>query len=140
VSRVLFGIESILDSFRKEIEMVTKRKLGRGKVRVTFTMPKLEGVKQLFLVGDFNNWSVAETPMTRAADETWSAAVTLESGHRYQYRYFADNQVWHNDWAADAYVTNSFGSENSVVDLEEAPPAPPKPKKKSPAAKKPAKA
>ena len=29
--------------------MVTKRKLGRGKVRTTFTMPKLEGVKQALL-------------------------------------------------------------------------------------------
>jgi 1,4-alpha-glucan branching enzyme len=119
--------------------MVTKRKLGRGKIRVTFTMPKLEGVKQLFLVGDFNNWSVAETPMVRAADETWSVALTLEAGHSYQYRYFADNQVWHNDWAAEAYVTNSFGTENSVVTLEEAPAPAAAPKKKA-AAKKSAKA
>ena len=117
--------------------MVTKRNLGRGKVRVTFTMPKLEGARQLFLVGDFNNWSVAETPMTRAADETWSVALTLESGRSYEYRYFADNQVWHNDWAADAYVTNSFGIENSVVTLEAAAPA--APKKKSAAPKKTAK-
>jgi 1,4-alpha-glucan branching enzyme len=99
--------------------MITKRNLGRGRVRVTFTMPKLEGVKQLFLVGDFNNWSVSETPLTRAADETWSVALTLDSGRRYQYRYFADNQVWHNDWAADFYVMNTFGTENSVVSLEE---------------------
>ena len=46
--------------------MLTKRKLGRGKVRVTFTMPKLEGVKQLFLVGDFNNWSVASRQREKA--------------------------------------------------------------------------
>ena len=124
--------------------MLTKRKLGRGKTRVTFTMPKLDGVKQLFLVGDFNNWSVAANPLARADDETWSAALSLESGRKYEYRYFADNQVWHNDWAADGYVVNSFGTENSVLDLEEtAPAAPasaPAPKKKSAAAKKAAKA
>jgi 1,4-alpha-glucan branching enzyme len=120
--------------------MLTKRKLGRGKVRVTFAMPKLEGVKQLFLVGDFNNWSVAATPLARAADETWSVAVTLDSGRKYEYRYFADNQVWHNDWAADAYLVNSFGTENSVVDLEEIPaPAPAAPKKKAATTKKAAK-
>ena len=117
--------------------MLTKRNLGRGKVRVTFTMPKLEGVKQLFLVSDFNNWSVAETPLTRADDETWSVALTLESGRSYEYRYFADNQVWHNDWAADAYATNSFGAENSVVNVEVPAEAS---KKKSPPAKKAAKA
>ena len=65
--------------------MLSKRSLGRGKVRVTFTMPKLEGVKQLFLVGDFNNWSVSETPLTRAADETWSVALSLE-GARFAIR------------------------------------------------------
>ena len=125
--------------------MLTKRKLGRGKVRVTFTMPKLEGVKQLFLVGDFNNWSVAANPLVRADDETWSVALSLDGGQKYEYRYFADNQVWHNDWAADAYVTNSFGTENSVVDLAEpepatAPASAPAPKKKSAAPKKAVKA
>jgi 1,4-alpha-glucan branching enzyme len=114
--------------------MLTKRNLGRGKVRVTFTMPKLEGVEQLFLVGDFNSWSVTATPLVRAADQTWSVALTLDSGRKYEYRYFADNQVWHNDWAADGAVKNSFGSENSVVTLEEAPAA--APKKKAAAAKK----
>jgi 1,4-alpha-glucan branching enzyme len=115
--------------------MLTKRKLGRGKVRVTFTMPPLEGVKQLFLVGDFNNWSVAETPLTRAADESWSVTLTLDAGQDYEYRYYADGQVWHNDWAADGYVPNTFGTENSVVSLPaEAKPA--KPAKPADAAKK----
>jgi len=121
--------------------VLTKRNLGRGKVRVTFTMPKLADVKQLFLVGDFNNWSVSETPMTRADDGTWSVALTLDSGRRYEYRFFADNQVWHDDWAADALVKNSFGSENSVVNLEEATPAAaPAPRKTSAPRKKTSKA
>ena len=34
--------------------MITKRKLGRGKVRVTFTVPPMDNVQQLNLVGDFN--------------------------------------------------------------------------------------
>ena len=79
--------------------------------------PELEGVKQLHLVGDFNNWSVTETPLTRAADGSWSVTLTLESGRKYEYRYYADGQVWHNDWSADAYTPNTFGSENSIVDL-----------------------
>ena len=115
--------------------MLAKRNLGRGKVRVTFTMARIEGVKQLFLVGDFNNWSVTETPLTQAADGTWSVALTLEGGRKYEFRYFADNQVWHNDWTADGAVKNAFGTENSVVDLAEEPAAPaqaPAPKKSTP--------
>jgi 1,4-alpha-glucan branching enzyme len=104
--------------------MLTKRKLGKGRVRVTFQMPPLEGVTQLHLVGDFNNWSMTETPMQQAADGSWSAALTLEDNRAYQYRYFANGQTWHNDWAADAYVPNRFGSDNCVVSLvEEAKPA-----------------
>ena len=109
--------------------MLIKRKLGRGKVRVTFTMPPVEGARQLYLVGDFNNWSVAETPMARAADDSWSVTLTLQAGAKYQYRYYADGQHWHNDWAADGYAPNAFGSENSVLDLEAETAAAEKPEK-----------
>src|SRR5690606_35854493 len=81
--------------------MLTKRNMGRGKVRVTFNMPPLEGVEQLYLVGDFNNWSITETPMTHNNDGSWTAALTLEKGRTYEYRFLADGQTWHNDWAAD---------------------------------------
>jgi 1,4-alpha-glucan branching enzyme len=111
--------------------MLTKRKLPRGKVRVTFQMPALEGVTQLNLVGDFNNWSMLETPLAQAADGSWSVALTLEAGRRYQYRYFANGATWHNDWAADAYVPNTFGSDNCVVNLEEEAAPKPAPKKKA---------
>jgi 1,4-alpha-glucan branching enzyme len=98
--------------------MVAKRKLPKGKVRVTFTMPALEGVSRLNLVGDFNNWSLTETPLQRNDDGTWSVALTLDGGRQYQYRYVADGQEWHNDSAADAYIPTEFGSHNSVVNLE----------------------
>lgn len=104
--------------------MIAKRKMGRGKVRVTFSMPQLANVHQLHLVGDFNNWNTAETPMVQAPDSTWSVALSLDSGHDYQYRYLANGVDWHNDSAADGYVPNEFGSDNSVVSLkEDAPPA-----------------
>jgi 1,4-alpha-glucan branching enzyme len=105
--------------------MLSKRKLARGKVRVTFAMPPLEGVMRLNLVGDFNNWSITETPLKKAADGSWSVALTLDGGRQYEYRYLADGQTWHNDWAADAYTPNVHGTDNSVVDLAaEAAPAP----------------
>ena len=107
--------------------MITKRKLGRGKVRVTFSMPPIEKVQQLNLVGDFNNWSIVATPMQQSQDAVWSVALSLESGHDYQFRYLANGTEWHNDWAADAYLPNEFGTDNSVVSLKES--ALPAPKK-----------
>jgi 1,4-alpha-glucan branching enzyme len=95
--------------------MLTKRNLGRGKVRVTFSMPPLEGVNSLTLVGDFNNWSMTEHPLEQDTEGGWSTAVTLDAGRSYQFRYFANGLHWHNDWAADAYVANEYGSDNSIV-------------------------
>jgi len=115
--------------------MLSKRKMPKGKYRVTFTMPALEGVTQLSLVGDFNNWSISETPLKQAADGSWSVALTLAGEKKYQYRYFADGKVWHNDWQADAYVPNRYGSDNSVLNLMTTE-QPAKGAKKKPAAKK----
>ncbi|MGQ0603032.1 MAG: isoamylase early set domain-containing protein [Anaerolineales bacterium] len=117
--------------------MLTKRKLPKGNIRVMFAMPALEGVTTLYLVGDFNNWSVNEHPMKQAADGSWSLGMSIPAGHKYQYRYFANNATWHNDWQADAYAPNEHGTDNSVLDLTVAGLPTAKPKK-APAAKKPA--
>ena len=98
--------------------MILKQELEKGKVHVTFTMPALEGVEKLRLVGDFNGWSEDANPMERGADGAWSVTLTLEAGRKYQYRYRDDLGQWHNDWTADEYVPNEFGSENSVLSLE----------------------
>jgi len=121
--------------------MLRKEKTAGGKVKGTFSMPALEGVTDLYLVGSFNDWSDTGTPLVRGADGGWSVALTLETGWAYQYRYRDQDGGWHNDWAADSYVPNEFGSENSVVDLTDAGLAPaaassPEPKAE-PAAKKP---
>lgn len=95
--------------------MLTKRTLKKGKVEVTFTMPALEGCQQLCLCGDFNEWNEAATPMKQQADGTWALSLELEPDREYQFRYLADGETWHNDWAADGYVPNPHGSDNSLV-------------------------
>lgn len=97
--------------------MLKKRKLAKGKVRVTFNMPRLDDVTQLYLVGDFNEWQETATPMEKTKDDAWSIALTLHGNLQYQYRYVDDKGVWRNDWAADAYARNMHGSDNSVVSL-----------------------
>src|SRR5687768_2961861 len=97
--------------------MIKKRKLAKNKYNVTFSMPPLEGITQMYLVGDFNEWNETGTPMQKVDDGSWSVKLTLEGDHDYQYRYRDNNGVWHNDWEPDAYVRNTYGSENSVVSL-----------------------
>lgn len=110
----------LMAAARQEVPMLRKERTAGGKVKVTFSMPALEGVTDLYLVGSFNDWSDTGTPLVRGADGSWSAALTLETGWAYQYRYRDQDGGWHNDWAADSYVPNEFGSENSVVDLTDA--------------------
>ena len=97
--------------------MIKKRKLANNKYSVTFSMPALDSIAGLYLVGEFNNWNESAMPMEQEADGSWSIKLTLEAEREYQYRYLDDQGVWHNDWSADAYARNSLGSENSVVSL-----------------------
>ncbi len=95
--------------------MVERSRLGGGKVRVTFRMPSLGDVGALHVCGDFNGWSSDATPLLKAADETWSCAVTLKAGTTYRFRYLDDHGTWLDDPDADGYEPNGYGGTNSLV-------------------------
>ena len=78
-------------------------------------MPAIDGCESLCLVGDFNEWNPTLHAMRRNDDGSWSATLELEPVREYQFRYCGGEAVWYNDPAADAYVPNPYGSENSVV-------------------------
>jgi hypothetical protein len=138
--------------------MLTRTQLSGKEVEITFRMPPLEGVVELYLCGDFNDWHMASTPLVQEEDGSWAATLVLEAGKSYRFRYYDNQGRWHNDWEADAYLPNSFGTEDSIVDLigmgsretQQAgaasaikkpaakKPAEPKPARKAPAPKKPA--
>ncbi len=90
-------------------------KTKKGVCKVTFELPKDVEAQTASLVGDFNNWDPHATPMKRKRDGGFSIAVNLESGKQYRFRYLLDNARWENDWKADAYLPNSFGTEDSIV-------------------------
>ena len=124
--------------------MLRRETAAGGKVKVTFSMPALDGVTALYLVGSFNDWNETGTPLVHGADGGWSVALTLDAGWAHQYRFRDQDGSWHNDWAADSYVPNEFGSENSVVDLTGSETGPAAPRALDgdapPAAKKPGRA
>jgi hypothetical protein len=67
------------------------------------------------LVGDFNDWNVAATPMRPApGDGIWSVTVPLEPG-RYRYAFLVDGQTWLADPSAPRAFDDDFGPPNSVV-------------------------
>lgn len=117
--------------------MLLKRPISGHKVEVTFRMPPLDDVVELYLCGDFNEWKVKGVPLSQDSDGTWFATVVLDAGKSYRFRYIDNQGRWTNDREADAYLPNDFGSEDSVLDLTHAG-AIPKPAKKAPTVKKPA--
>ena len=114
--------------------MLSKRKLKNGRVRVTFSMPSLEGCETMHLAGDFNDWSETDAPMARQADGSWAVKLDLDNNRHYHYRYLVNGREWHNDWQADEYAPGPYGSDNSVVVLsDEEKPTRARKKKKKPA-------
>ena len=94
------------------IQKSTKRK--DSKVRVTFTMPAIDGCSCLYLVGRFNEWNESIYRLQRADDGTWSLTLELEPGREFQYHFRTNDGTWLNDPSAP-HALHPFGSENSLV-------------------------
>lgn len=96
--------------------MLLKNYSKTGRVcRVTFKLPSAVQADEAFLVGEFNDWSRSAEPMRRLSDGGFSTTISLESGNSYRFRYLLDGERWENDWEADLYLPNEFGTEDSVV-------------------------
>ena len=93
-----------------------KKSTKGGQTSVTFELPAEAAAtaQSVVLCGEFNDWSRESHPMKKRKDGSFSVAVRLDPG-RYHYRYFLDEAVWENDWSADDYAPNPWGSEDSIV-------------------------
>jgi 1,4-alpha-glucan branching enzyme len=85
--------------------------------KVTFSIAReaVGSAKNVHLVGDFNGWDQNTTPMKRLKNGTFTATLALQPNKEYRFRYLVDRGRWENDWAADKYVPNDHGSDDSVV-------------------------
>lgn len=69
-------------------------------VRVTFELPADLWAGQVYLVGDFNQWSARATPLVQERDGAWRATLDLPCDRCYEFRYLIDGQ-WRTDSGAD---------------------------------------
>jgi hypothetical protein len=53
--------------------------------------------------------------MVRRKDGRLSVTVSLPVDRSYRYRYLIDGTHWENDWDAEMYVHNDYGSEDSLI-------------------------
>ena len=93
---------------------------SRPACKVTFKIPETMGnhAQEAHVVGEFNDWSTAATPMRRLKNGTFSATMELPTGRTYQFRYLLEQSHWANDPDADGDLPTPFGdSRNSVIRL-----------------------
>ena len=86
----------------------------RTVCKVTFSIPSEIVANEVALVGDFNDWDTTSTKLTKKNGE-YVTEVRLKPETEYKFKYLIDGETWENDYAADAYVPNEFGTEDSVV-------------------------
>lgn len=84
--------------------------------KITFALPETIKAESAYLVGDFNAWSEATTPMKKQKNRGFAVTLELEKGREYQFRYLVNGSEWHNDGSADRYVPNPYNGENSVAE------------------------
>ena len=78
-----------------------------------FTYQPLTGGKhQVFIAGDFNNWSETGTPMIET-DGIYEITLHLKQG-KYGYKFIVDGK-WVTDENADEFVDDGYGGQNSIV-------------------------
>ena len=86
--------------------------VAQRPVEFVFVAP---AAKNVSLVGDFNGWDAAATPMRRTDGRTtWSVAVQLPAG-RHVYAFVVDGDAWVADPQAPLAPEQWYGQRNSVV-------------------------
>lgn len=91
---------------------------GKSVCKVTFRVPKsvASGAETICLVGEFNEWDTAATPMRGLKSGEFTVSLNLNSGREYQFRYLIDGVRWANDEEEDSSAPSSFpDAENSVL-------------------------
>lgn len=95
--------------------MITKEFTPKRTIcKVTFSIPSDWAEKDVQLVGDFNDWDEDSDSLTNSGDN-WEITLRLKPEATYRFKYLIDGEKWENDDAADDYVVNIFGTEDSVV-------------------------
>jgi hypothetical protein len=93
--------------------MVTMKKNG-GRVWVTFTFPKVEGVEGVAVSGEWNEWK--EEPMKQKKSGEYSITKVFKTGDAFQFGYKVNGQEWITEDECPC-VLSPFLSQNSLLEL-----------------------
>ncbi|MGN1394700.1 MAG: hypothetical protein ACI4V7_11845 [Succinivibrionaceae bacterium] len=100
----------------------------KTKVKVTFEVSKeaARNAKNIYLLCSFNGWDPVK--LTQKKDGSFSTVIDIDTKsvvgdviyqYRFRYEWEDGSENYDNDWNAESYIPNQFGSENSVFTLSE---------------------
>jgi len=98
--------------------VIKKNYTKTGKsCQVTFELPTEVNAETAVLCGEFNEWNETAKPMKQGKDGNFTQTVSLKPGQSYRFRYLLDGERWENDWEADDYLPNPYGSDDSLIQV-----------------------
>ena len=108
-SRKLF-----LDNFYKETEdFINKMRVTLNAQTISLSVPE---AKEVYLVGDFNNWTANESSrLEQMPDGRWEKKITLKPGS-YRYKFIVDGK-WCCDPNNQRTVPTNFGGVDSILEV-----------------------
>jgi len=74
--------------------------------------------KSVSLVGDFNSWNTARTPLRKDESGLWLAEVEAPRAGTYQYKFIVDGSRWLEDPSNGMKVPDNYGGLNSVLAID----------------------
>lgn len=88
------------------------------KVKFMLSAGDVSNADKVSLLGDFNRWDPAATPMKKQKNGGFSVSLNLPVGSTNKFRYLVNDSQWINDPVADGYEYCPFaGVNNSVLRL-----------------------
>ena len=91
-----------------------KKSDKRKMKKVTFRIEAIDA-KEVYLVGNFNEWNAKSHPMKKETNGIWKKQITLPAG-KYEYKFLVDGE-WIVDPDNDQMCKNSLGTKNSVLSI-----------------------
>ena len=91
--------------------------MGEKKKLKVVILLRAPDAREVFLLGDFNDWDPTASPMKKDGQGLWKTSMLLAPG-RYEYKLLVDGQ-WRLDANNPNRALNALGSENNVLVIPE---------------------
>ena len=108
----MIGKETKKGRGKKKSAAKKKENLELKEVEFSFYAPE---AREVFLVGEFNQWDTRSLPMRKDEEGIWRLMVELNPGS-YEFKFFVDG-AWFEDLTGAQLVPNPFGTQNYVVGI-----------------------